>query len=44
MRSMSIRVSYVRLFPGAMLDIGRGRGPMNPLFDLQSAFIDEKQS
>ena len=33
--------AYISGALGAMLDLGRGRGPMNHLFDLKSAYIGE---
>ena len=32
---------YISGALAAMLDLGQGRGPMNHLFDLKSAFIQE---
>ena len=34
--------AYISGALGAMLDLGRGRGPMNHLFDLKSAYIGEE--
>ena len=33
--------AYISGALGAMLDLGRGRGPMNHLFDLKSVYIGE---